>query len=98
MFFFEISRKYFSNDSVLKAIIHCLGFWYRSLKCNKLFFILFKVDSDGSESSRAICNIKRDVDSGKVDLSVRMPNIKVFSGKHLNFLKIKPRHVYIKFK
>jgi len=38
------------------------------------------VDSTGIESSQAICSIKRDVDSGKVDLSVRMPNIKVFSG------------------
>ena len=37
------------------------------------------MDSD-SESNQGICNIKRDVDSGKVDLSVRMPNIKVFSG------------------
>ena len=42
---------------------------------------MLKVDSTGIESSQAICSIKRDVDSGKVDLSVRMPNIKVFSGK-----------------
>jgi len=41
---------------------------------------MLKVDSTGIESSQAICSIKRDVDSGKVDLSVRMPNIKVFSG------------------
>ena len=43
---------------------------------------MFKVDSDSESSRGAICNIKRDVDSGKVDLSVRMPNIKVFSGKY----------------
>ena len=39
------------------------------------------MDSD-SESNQAICNIKRDVD-GKADLSVRMPNLKVFSGKYV---------------